>query len=388
MGQFCSDDNRFTEEYYFESSAIQSEKEIVYAKDLIDWQDDTVSLAIDLFYPSQAIDSMEKRPFILFIHGGSFLFGDKSYVADHCKDLARRGFVTASLQYRLGHDISNPLDQLNAIYRSQQDAHAAMRFIVEEANTYGIDTSWLFIGGQSAGAVTSLGLNHVSQDEWEFVIPNVENKLGALKTSGNSLTHDFTLKGIINNWGSTAGFSMQAEEMIPIISFHGYLDEIVPIEEGNNGSLGSSLIDSALNANKVCSELHVDSAGEHGIYITSEGLKYRMGRISCFFKSIFCNECSSEFLNEMTPSNCASTSSINEMLYDNEMHFWPNPSKGIIQSSIKKGTISIYSINGSIVFTQNLASSNQIELESLNRGMYIYTIQTDDQTYSGKLFVE
>lgn len=97
-------------------------------------------------------------------------------------------------------------------------------------------------------------------------------------------------------------------KMIPTISFHGGMDDVVPIDNSTVGTidfLGSNLIHDALLENNVCSELMVDSNGGHGILTNSAGLDLRLGRASCFFKSIFCSTCSSEFLTEDISANCS-----------------------------------------------------------------------------------
>lgn len=74
---------------------------------------------------------------------------------DYCIGLARRGFVAATIDYRKGWDSSIPTEQVKAGYRVQQDANAALRFAVENADLVNIDTNWMFIGGQSAGSIGS-----------------------------------------------------------------------------------------------------------------------------------------------------------------------------------------------------------------------------------------
>ena len=50
-----------------------------------------------------------------------------------------------------------------AIYRSVQDARGAIRFMKGEADTYGIDTSNVFIGGESAGGFVALHTAYMKQ---------------------------------------------------------------------------------------------------------------------------------------------------------------------------------------------------------------------------------
>ena len=56
---------------------------------------------MDIYTPDG--DTEINRPLILFIHGGSFYGGDKSSVdcQDFCKEFAKKGYVTASVNYRL-----------------------------------------------------------------------------------------------------------------------------------------------------------------------------------------------------------------------------------------------------------------------------------------------
>src|SRR5690606_13040221 len=87
-------------------------------------------LLLDVYMPSG--DSETMRPLVIFAHGGYFLGGSKegNDVVPICQDLARMGYVTASIDYRLGIPIQLPLDGpfMEAIMRGVQDMRAAIRF--------------------------------------------------------------------------------------------------------------------------------------------------------------------------------------------------------------------------------------------------------------------
>ncbi len=300
---YCTVDNRFTQEDYFSTSEIASTLGLTFAN-VNDWQGTPQDLNLDIYYPSASSDTLSKRPFILLIHGGGFRFGNKASMQNECIRYAQRGFVAATMSYRLGWDQSNSNGQLNAIYRAQQDANAAMRFIIDQSSQYSIDTAWLFVGGRSAGAITAMHTVYIDQPEWELIVPGIGAQLGSLYNSGNNLLHAFNFKGIYNNWGMIIGATASPAEMIPTISFHGVLDNIVPIGNSGNGTVGSASIHDLLLANGVCSELNVDSLGGHGIYTTGSGPEYRVARASCFFKSMFCENCTSQFLTDSIPVNC------------------------------------------------------------------------------------
>ena len=62
---------------------------------------------MDIYMPSG--DTEVNRPLIIFIHGGSYIGGDKSGpdCVDFCETFAKKGYVTASVNYRLASDPIN-----------------------------------------------------------------------------------------------------------------------------------------------------------------------------------------------------------------------------------------------------------------------------------------
>lgn len=301
-GQYCSNDSRYTETAFFDSTQITVKKDIQYGKAL-DSKGNEVNLLLDLYYPNLDIDKSPKRPFIMLIHGGGFSSGTKDF--NDFKVLgaqfAMRGFVCASINYRLGFKYSE-YGIYQARYRAIQDGHAALRFIVDTADAFRIDTNWLFVGGGSAGALTALGMAYADQAELDSIsllynstATSVE--LGNFYTSGNNLTHTYSIKGIFNNWGSAVKTEIDTDEMIPTISFHGEMDKIVPIDTNNtfvNYTLvGSRVIHNELIKNNICSELYVDPKAGHGTRAKSV---YRVQKASLFFKSVFCKDCKSAYI--------------------------------------------------------------------------------------------
>lgn len=58
-----------------------------------------MTLSMDVYEPTG--DTTSRRPVVVLAHGGSFIFGDKGDMKTWCELLARRGYVVASIQYRL-----------------------------------------------------------------------------------------------------------------------------------------------------------------------------------------------------------------------------------------------------------------------------------------------
>jgi hypothetical protein len=302
--QFCSQDNRFSNADFFLSTQIDSLKNITYGT-ATNIDGESQGLLIDFYFPNNSKDSMSERPFVLLVHGGGFLGGNKDgYTAQLCQEFAKRGFVAATMTYRLGFDRA-PGAAAKAVYRAQQDANAALRYTVAHAADLRIDTSWIFMGGRSAGAVTSLITAYGSQEEWNKFFPKLQSTLGSIDSSGNNLKQTFSIKAIFNNWGAVAPGVLNPEELIPMISFHGELDQVVSIDTGQFTGYGSRVLHNMLNEQGICNDFTIDPKGGHGIYRKKEGVVFRVGRAACFFKSLFCDSCADFFATEISPANCS-----------------------------------------------------------------------------------
>ena len=93
---------------------------------------------LDLYLPKNSTD---KRPLVIWVHGGGWRKGSK----DKCRavPLVERGFVVASINYRLSSD---------AIFPAQiHDCKAAIRWLRQYADEYQIDKNRIGVWGSSAG---------------------------------------------------------------------------------------------------------------------------------------------------------------------------------------------------------------------------------------------
>jgi acetyl esterase/lipase len=115
-------------------------------------------LFLDIYQPDTGEVSW-KRPAMIAIHGGGFLFGDKGEMTNICRELAARGYVCLSINYRLVPDDppGESQDQYTrTVMAAVADAYHASQWVEASAAKYHIDTARMFIGGSSAGAVTSM----------------------------------------------------------------------------------------------------------------------------------------------------------------------------------------------------------------------------------------
>jgi len=164
------------------------------------------TLLMDLIFPQG--DTMKKRPLVIFIHGGGFQNNSRkgSYSAMVCQGFAKRGFVTATIDYRLGiENQKTEVDYANALYRAQQDGRAAIRFLKKHATQYCIDTNQVFLTGSSAGSKTAMAIAYM--DELELPAGIDIQKWGPLEGIGGSEGFSSKVHGVMNAWGAMIDFN-------------------------------------------------------------------------------------------------------------------------------------------------------------------------------------
>ncbi|MBA4150030.1 MAG: alpha/beta hydrolase [Verrucomicrobia bacterium] len=88
----------------------------------------------------------DKRPALVFFHGGGWVGGAPTSFNEHCKYFASRGLVSVTVEYRLlkGKTNDSPLVCV-------QDAKSAMRWVRSHAKDFGIDPKRIGAAGGSAG---------------------------------------------------------------------------------------------------------------------------------------------------------------------------------------------------------------------------------------------
>lgn len=114
-------------------------------------------LKLDLYLP--AASGAAPRPAIVFVHGGGWRAGVRANFAPMAIRMAERGYVAASISYRLSPEALYPAAIL--------DAKAAVRWVRAHAGEYGIDPGRIAIAGGSAGGQIA-ALTGVTNGERRF----------------------------------------------------------------------------------------------------------------------------------------------------------------------------------------------------------------------------
>lgn len=184
---------------------------------------DGESLKLDIYQPEN--DTMQKRPLIIFMHGGGFAGGsreNKDEVA-FSKSAAKKGYVAVQTSYRLtrkgksfgcDYEASGKMETFKL---AAEDFMDAVNFMVENKKEFGIDASKIIVGGSSAGA--------------EAVLNAVYNERLMFQNLSKYKSFDFA--GIFSLAGAVVDARyITTENAIPGVFFHGTEDNLVPYATG------------------------------------------------------------------------------------------------------------------------------------------------------------
>ena len=245
----------------------------------------------DLFYKVYYPSTYTKQQFIdcplpcvIAVHPGEFSDCSKyTNIQAWYQDFAKLGFVAIAVEYRRGA-LADPAGNVSvenslAVYRAVQDVRGAISSIIyrqtQEGITvdddYRIDTSRMFLAGESAGGVAVLGAAYYNQNMMDELFPavapgtTVENVCGSIganwyNNGGNNVSSYYRqhIKGIlIQSAGMYVPYSFlsnprsffEVTPFIPIIFFHGQKDATFNV---NSTTLSFSLNTSTYDTTSFC----------------------------------------------------------------------------------------------------------------------------------------
>ena len=244
------------------------------------------SLKLDVYQPNG--DTAQSRALIIFAHPGGFVSGTKASddMISLCDSFASRGYVTATMDYRMNFNLFSSNSAERAVWRATQDASAAIRYFKSNAATYKIDTTKIFFWGSSAGSFMAMHVAHVDDSERpsSTFAGSFQPDLGCKNCTGVAGAHTSNLAGIISCWGAISDTGWMDNNAVPLIMFHGDADVIVPITEGSPFNLatlpsvhGSAHIHDHLANRNVQHEYYVAAGEPHEYWGTSNGTFFTTG---------------------------------------------------------------------------------------------------------------
>ncbi|HEY8399668.1 MAG TPA: T9SS type A sorting domain-containing protein [Cytophagaceae bacterium] len=274
----------FAQNYVDTLYTIATESDITYGTS-VNFAGVDVDLKMDISYPVDAPERLCGNPLILLIHGGGFSTGSKTdpTIKRLREEFAKRGYVAAAINYRLGYfpskiskncnisgwnclNVADSAEWYRAAYRGIQDAKGALRYLINNKEQYKINPALVFVAGESAGAFISLGvayLDHpdekpitafaiapVETPHSDYYSPCIKNStynipiddmdlnrpdLGSVDGELNPTDIDFQIRGVGSMFGGsiTDLFSVTSNNTPPALYiFHQPNDLVVPYTRG------------------------------------------------------------------------------------------------------------------------------------------------------------
>jgi acetyl esterase/lipase len=354
------------------------------------------NLLLDVYEP--AGDQLAQRPLIVLAHGGSFISGDKTSdnaITQSCTAFAKMGYVCASINYTLGFDQFPPQQEsaVRTVYRAARQMKTAVRFFRKDAataNLFKVNPNVIFIGGNSAGAITALHAAYL--DTYQELPSGIDTSAlgqGAIEgyMFGNEGYSD-QVSGVINMAGAIGQTAWMANNtIIPVVSAHGTQDGTVPYGTATIVFLGlfpvmpvegSGSIHQFTAANGMNAAL-LDFPGDDHCPWNTDNTK--MTQVINFNRDFLYNIVC--VLADIDEQNAAQAVTL-----------FPNPATDMVNVHVSDYTglvtFRVTDLTGKTVMNGRQAAENgqiSLEVNHLNAGMYSLEIQTGNRTASKKLVI-
>jgi acetyl esterase/lipase len=231
---------------------------------------DNFETKLDLYLPR---GQQTPAPTLIQIHGGGWVGGNKEGNALRFLPYLEMGWAVANVQYRLG--------QVGLAPAAVEDSLCALRWVIRNAEQYGLDTDRVVVTGYSAGghlALTtgitpaSAGLDRQCPGTEPLRVAAIVNWYGI--TDVGDLLDGANMRSYAVQWmGSLPDREAVAERVSPltyvrgglppVLTIHGDADPVVPYTHALR-------LRDALDRAGVPNRLHTVPGGGHGNFTVAE----------------------------------------------------------------------------------------------------------------------
>ncbi|HMW12082.1 MAG TPA: T9SS type A sorting domain-containing protein [Chitinophagales bacterium] len=401
---FCISLSAFSQiRYKDEMFSISKHTDVMYGRNY-DNKNQLTDLLMDVYEPQS--DTAALRPIIFFVHGGSFVGGDRQdqSIDEIAEFFAKKGYVTANIEYRVQQttlispfvDFADMYNWYRAITRASHDLKAAIRYVKKDVatnyNQYKVDTNSIFIYGSSAGAITAL--HTVFLDDTLEMNPQFRvafREMGGL--DGNSGNLGYSMKGIkaiVSCSGAIADLNyMNNNRDIEYLGFHNNPDLTVPFDVGCFVTVACWL-GNFYGANKIFPKIR--NNGTYAEFYPVNRLGHPVDQVSDTVARPMILQKTTDFLYRIMNQQIV-TSIRNNVVQSFEL--FPNPSKGNFTIQLprtlqyKAVRVVITDVVGKNVFSVLVENKENIDINvDLANGIYVVSIIADEQQYLSKLTIQ
>ena len=200
------------------------------------------SLKLDIY---RSVNVTQPVPLLVFIHGGGWKGGERSDYLVYLIDFAKRGYVTATVSYRLLGDGPYPA--------CIEDIRDAVGWFFSNGDKYGYDPDRIALIGGSAGANLAMLAGYGWHRDGEAVPGTILNGQGrkikavvniygpADLTTGYARSHPLVTSFIAHSYEESPELYAEAspvnyldENDPPTLILHGTSDRLVPASQSDN----------------------------------------------------------------------------------------------------------------------------------------------------------
>lgn len=284
-------------------TSVADTQDILYS-----YSNGAAGLRMDVYEPV-GDNNTPARPLIILAHGGSFVGGDENVgdMQEFCTRFAQHGYVAASIQYRLGNalQLADSLQMIEVVVKAVHDMKAAVRYFHEDAataNRFRVDTTKVFVGGASAGAILASHLVYLTDlNEIPSYIADIVNNNGGVEGNSGYPNHSSQVYGLINFCGGLNSANWIDAGDLPLVSIHGDIDSTVPYGHGevlqsSAGMIfdlvtldGSGVMHARAEAEGVYNALWTIEGGEHMVHADGAHIDQSEQFVSDFLYPLVCN---------------------------------------------------------------------------------------------------
>lgn len=258
---------------------------------------DSIGLYMDIYEPEG--DQAKSRAALVLAFGGAYISGDRTQLSDLARTFARQGYVVACIDYRIWPlfvlSFPDSAAVVDIAIKAMGDMKASIRFLRSKADQFKIDTSLIFAGGVSAGAITAIQSVYLdSSDSIPSGLKAVIERNGGLQGSSNpqTLNYSSSVRGVLNLSGGIFDTSWIDRREPPMASMHGQADNVVPYGDGAAAGLvhifGSGVIHPVLRSKNITETLVSVPGGMHtDIYFEPQFKPYLDSFTNLAYKMFF-----------------------------------------------------------------------------------------------------